>query len=100
MDFTISCTMESQKFTPGIQRLIEKPCRLPIVIPSFDESVRYYVVKDGNFHVVKTKGSVLQVLSDRKSELKNFLRKNRIRYNDDREKAIVRLTEFYDTLND
>ncbi len=72
----------------------------PKVIPSFDESVRYYVVKDGNFHVVKTKGSVLQVLRDRKSELKNFLRKNRIRYNDDREKAIVRLTEFYDTLND
>ena len=72
----------------------------PNVIPSFDESVRYYIVKDGNFHVVKTKGSVLQVLSDRKSELKNFLRKNRIRYNDDREKAIVRLTEFYDTLND
>ena len=72
----------------------------PNVIPSFDESVRYYVVKDGNFHVVKTKGSVLQVLSDRKSELKNFLRKNRIRYNDDREKAIVRLTEFYDTLTD
>ena len=72
----------------------------PNVIPSFDESVRYYVVKDGNFHVVKTKGSVLQVLSDRKSELKNFLRKNRIRYNDNREKAIVRLTEFYDTLTD
>jgi hypothetical protein len=72
----------------------------PNIIPSFDERVRYYVVKDGNFHVVKTKGSVLQVLSDRKSELKNFLRKNGIRYNDDREKAIVRLTEFYDTLND
>jgi len=72
----------------------------PNVIPSFDASVRYYIVKDGNFHVVKTKGSVLQVLSDRKSELKNLLRKNRIRYNDNREKAIVRLTEFYDTLND
>jgi hypothetical protein len=72
----------------------------PRVIPSFDESVRYYVVKDGNFHVVKTKRSILQVLSDRKSELKSFLRKNRIRYNDNREKAIVRLTEFYDTLTD
>jgi len=72
----------------------------PKIIPSFDENVRYYVVKDGNFHVVKTKGSILQVLSDHKSELKNFLRKNRIRYNDDRKKAIVRLTEFYDTLND
>ena len=92
--------MESQKFTPSIQRAYRETLQAPNIIPSFDESVRYYVVKDGNFHVVKTKGSVLQVLSDRKSELKNFLRKNRIRYNDDREKAIVRLTEFYDTLND
>jgi hypothetical protein len=70
----------------------------PRVIPHFDESVRYYLVRDGNFHVVKSKASVLQVLSDRKSELKNFLRKNRIRYNDNREEAIVRLAEFYDTL--
>jgi hypothetical protein len=70
------------------------------VIPHFDEGVRYYLVKDGNFHVVKSKASVLQVLSDRKSEVKSFLRKNRIRYKDNREKAIVRVTEFYDTFND
>lgn len=72
----------------------------PKIISEFDASVRYYLVQDGNFHVVKSKRSVLQVLADRKSELKNFLRKNKISFQNDREKAIVRLAEYYDTLTD
>ncbi len=68
------------------------------VIPLFDENTRYYLVKDGTFNVVKTKGSVLQVLNDRKQDVKNFIRKNRINFRDDRENAIVRVAEFYDTL--
>jgi hypothetical protein len=69
------------------------------VVPRFDASIRYYIVKDGVFTVVKSKGSVLQVLEDRKQDVKNFIRKNRINFKDNREKAIVRVTEFYDTLN-
>ncbi len=70
------------------------------VIPRFDESVRYYLVKDGVFTVVKSKGSVLKVLSDHKSEVKNFIRKNRIAFKDNRDQALVRVTQFYDTLTD
>ena len=69
------------------------------VIPHYDEATRYYLVKEGIFNVVKTKGSVLQIFRDHKQDVKNFLRKNRIRFKDNREKAIVRITEFYDTLN-
>lgn len=68
------------------------------VIPQYDETTRYYLVKDGIFNIVKTKGSVLQVLSDQKQELKNFIRKNRLRFKDNREKSIVSVSEFYDTL--
>ena len=70
------------------------------VIPQFDESVRYYLVKDGVFTVVKSKGSVLKVLSDHKSEVKNFIRKNRIAFKGNRDEALVRVTQFYDTLTD
>ena len=69
------------------------------IIPRFDESTRYFLVKDGIFHTVKSKGSVLDVLADRKQEIKAFLRKNNVRFKDNREKAIVQVTEFYDTLN-
>ena len=70
------------------------------VIPQFDETVRYYLVKNGVFTVVKSKASVLQVLSDHKSEIKNFIRKNHIAFKGNRDQALVRVTQFYDTLND
>jgi len=70
------------------------------VIPQFDESVRYYLVKDGVFTVVKSKASVLKVLSDHKSEVKNFIRKNRLAFKGNRDEALVRVTQFYDTLTD
>jgi hypothetical protein len=68
------------------------------VIPSYTEGIRYYVVKDGIFHTVKTKKSVLQILVDRKQEMKTFVRKNRIRFKNNREVAIVRVIEYYDSL--
>lgn len=70
------------------------------VIPQFDETVRYYLVKNGVFTVVKSKASLLQVLSDHKSEIKNFIRKNHIAFKGNRDQALVRVTQFYDTLND
>ena len=70
------------------------------IIPQFDESTRYYLVKNGVFNIVKSKASVLQVLSDHKPEIKDFLRKNRIWYKDNRATSIVRIAEFYDTLID
>jgi hypothetical protein len=69
------------------------------VVKRFDERVRYYLVKDNKFNVVKSKGSVINVFDDRKQEVKNFIRKNHIRFKANRAQAIVRIAEFYDTLN-
>ncbi|HOX82412.1 MAG TPA: hypothetical protein PLJ60_17480 [Chryseolinea sp.] len=62
---------------------------------SFLEKSKYYINKDGNYYLVKSKKSVIQVLSDRKKELKQFIRKNHIRFWENREGALIRLTEFY-----
>ncbi len=66
------------------------------VIPRFEEGNQHYIVKKGIFYAVKSKGSVLQVFDDRKQDVKDFIRKNHIRFKTDREKAIVSITEFYD----
>jgi hypothetical protein len=70
------------------------------VIPRFDESTRYFLYKDGLLHPVKTKGSVIQILEDHKQEVKTYIRKNRIYFKNNRDVAIVRVTEFYDSLID
>ena len=95
-----SCITGNQKFTGSTRKHYREKLESTKVIPQFDESVRYYLVKDGVFTVVKSKGSVLKVLSDHKSEVKNFIRKNRIAFKGNRDEALVRVTQFYDTLTD
>ena len=69
------------------------------IIPRFDDRIRYYLVKDGNFNLVKSKRSVIQILGDRKQEVQSFIRKSNIRFKSNRSQAIVRIAAFYDTLN-
>jgi len=66
------------------------------IITKFDDLNRIYIQKDGTYFFVNKKKSVLDVFIDKKQELKTFLTKNKINYNGDREKAIVRMAEFYD----
>lgn len=68
------------------------------VIPRFEESTRYFILKNGVLSQVKKKGSVLDTFEDRKQEVKTFMKKNRIRFKDNRAAAIVRVAEYYDTL--
>jgi hypothetical protein len=70
------------------------------VIPSYDANTRYYLFKDGVFNLVKTKGSVLKLLADKKPELKNFIRKNNLHFKTNRNDAIVRIVAHYDSLKD
>lgn len=64
---------------------------------SFDQRNRIYLYKDGIYHPVKTKRSVLRVLDDRKHELRAALKQQNIRYKVDRERAIVLMAQTYHT---
>lgn len=68
------------------------------VIPRFEESVRHFILKDGVLHQVKKKGSVLDTFDEHRQEVKTFMKKNRIRFNDNRAAAITRVAQYYDTL--
>lgn len=61
----------------------------------FIEKSRYYISKDGHYYQVKSKKSVLNVLSDRKRDLNQFIRQNHLRFRKNREAAIIKLAEFY-----
>jgi asparagine N-glycosylation enzyme membrane subunit Stt3 len=70
------------------------------VVPDFTQTTRYYVVKDGVFYNVKTKSGVLKVLEDRKQELRNLIRKNRIDFRSNKAAALVQISEHYDSLKE
>ncbi len=69
------------------------------IIEIFEEKNRLFVLKEETFVPVKNKSSVLDLFADRKQEVKSFMKKNNIKFKTERETAVVRVAEFYDTQN-
>jgi len=63
---------------------------------SFSENDHLYIYKKGEYFPVKSKSSVLDVLGDRKAEVRKYIRKNKIRFRKGRELAMTRVVSFYD----
>jgi hypothetical protein len=69
------------------------------IIFDFEQKNRVYVFKDGVYHPVKKKKTLLEVFSDKKPEVRAFLNKSDRKYKSNREYAITRVAEFYDAQN-
>jgi hypothetical protein len=62
---------------------------------------RYYIVKDGKYFGVKTKKDILNVLADRKSDLKQFAQKENLRFKTNtKASSFIKLTGFYDSITE
>lgn len=59
----------------------------------------YFIQKEGVYYPVKNYKGLLALLKDRSKEVKQFLRKNRIKYRKGAENAIVKAVTYYDSLN-
>jgi hypothetical protein len=71
-----------------------------MVIAVFTSKDRYYILKEGLYYPVKSKGSVMQVFKEHKKELARHLRKNQIKFRENREAAIISLAKHYDALQE
>lgn len=61
-------------------------------------SDKYYLKKDNLYYKVGSSGSFLDVLSDKKSELKKYIKDNNIKYKNDPEQAMILLAKYYNSL--
>lgn len=64
----------------------------------FEEINRYYYLKNGRYYPVKSKKSALQLLADKRSQVKQHLKKNKIRFGGTRENALIEIAKFYNTI--
>jgi len=64
---------------------------------SFEERNRYFILLDGRYHAVRSKRSVLDVLKSRQNDLKKFSRTGGLNFKKNREMALRKMAEFYDT---
>jgi hypothetical protein len=68
----------------------------------FNERNVYYLMKDGKYHSIKNKGSVMKVLNDKRKSLNQYVSKNKskVDFSMDREGAMVALATQYDQIQE
>lgn len=69
------------------------------VIINFPEKDIFYLYRDGEYHSVRTRKSVLSYLEDQKRPLKKYLREKNLSFRENREAAILAMTAYYDQLS-
>ena len=67
---------------------------------SFDQSVKYYIRKEGVYYTVRSKGSVLKVLKSKKKELARYIKRRKLDFKHAPEEAIVAVVRQYEQLNE
>lgn len=64
----------------------------------FEEHDGYFILRNNKYFSVKDKKELFDFFKDRKKDLKKYLRKNKIKFKDDPELAILKSVEYYDQL--
>jgi hypothetical protein len=62
-----------------------------------DENI-YYIITGGQIVQVDSKSAVLDLFKSKKTEIKSFVRKNKLNFKSDFEKTIVAIAAYYDQL--
>lgn len=67
----------------------------------FLPSLNYYLFKNGTYYSVSSEGSFLDVLKDKKKDLQQFIKANKLKFKKyQREDAMAKVAAYYDHLTD
>jgi len=61
------------------------------------DDAAYYLQKGGTYSTINSKKQALELLKDRKTELKQYIRKNKLKFRANKENDLVKLVTYYDT---
>jgi hypothetical protein len=64
-------------------------------LQKFDETVKYYLLKNGIYYYIKNKKDIQAVIEDEKKEVQQFLSKNKLNYRKNPEQTLIAIAEFY-----
>jgi hypothetical protein len=64
----------------------------------FNPAIDYYLRKNNTYYKISGKGSMLDVLKDKKKEIQQYIRTNKINFRKEPEDAMVKIASYYDHL--
>ncbi|HWZ02543.1 MAG TPA: hypothetical protein VNX40_02970 [Mucilaginibacter sp.] len=59
----------------------------------------YYLRKNNVYYIISSKGSMLDILKDKKKQLQQYIRTSQINFRKDPEEAMVKIASYYDQLS-
>ena len=78
---------------------IQEESSLQGISSIFVPKTEYFLKKGTMYYNVNSQGKFFDVLKDRKKELKQYLKDNKIKFGDNPEQAMITLAAYYDHLN-
>lgn len=80
------------------EKIIREDVSTGALLRYIDVLTYYYIQKDNSWYSIKSKGAILNIFNDRKKELRQFIKKNKLSYRKDRDNMLVKVTAYYDQL--
>ena len=62
------------------------------------DGTSYYIKKDNKYYSISNKGSLLSVLKDKKKQVQDYMKKNKLNIREDKDNVIAKVAAFYDQL--
>ncbi len=62
------------------------------------EKNKWFICKHGTFYEVQGKSPIFKVLSDKKKEIQQYTKQNKIRFKNNMDNALTRIVTYYDTI--
>jgi hypothetical protein len=84
-------------FAKREKKILEKYSNVQISKVVISQNI-YYIKKDGIYHAVKNKSSMLAVLKNKKKDVQQYLKTNNIKFKQEPERAMIMAVKYYDQL--
>ena len=84
-------------FAKREKKILEKYSNIQISKVVISQNI-YYIKKDGVYHTIKNKSSLLSVLKSKKKEVQQYLKTNDIKFKREPERAMIMAVKYYDQL--
>ncbi|HEX5169552.1 MAG TPA: hypothetical protein VFW11_10280 [Cyclobacteriaceae bacterium] len=80
------------------KKLVTEDVNFNQLMVSFPEKNNYYLVREGTYFPVKGKAGMVRVLRDKKRLLNQFVSKNRLDFQNNKEKSMAALAAYYEQI--
>jgi hypothetical protein len=80
------------------EKIIRDDPSTGVLLRFIDSHMYYYIKMNNAFFSIKSKNGLLDIFKDRKKDIRQYIRKNKLSYRKDRDNTLIKATAYYDQL--